>query len=297
MRDRRAHAEAGDAIGQRYAAPVARKYQENGGVNVKSSRKSRFDLVDSHAHLDAGVFDADRDAMLARARDAGVQHVVVPATTASRWPILHELCAGDEGLHAAYGLHPMFLREHRERHLEQLPAWLQDHHAVAVGECGLDFYIDDPQPERQRACFVRQLQIARELDLPVIVHARRSVEEVIHTLRRIGRLRGVVHSFSGSREQARQLADLGFLVGIGGPVTHERARRLRRTVADIPLDTLLLETDAPDQPGARHRGQRNEPAWLTDILECIAALRPESVDDIAAATSANARRLFGLGKP
>lgn len=262
------------------------------------SRKNHSDcaLTDSHAHLDADAFDRDRDAVLARARDAGVEHIVVPATTAARWPALCKLCADHGDLHAAYGLHPMFLNEHSDEHLAQLPQWLEDHHAVAVGECGLDFFIDDAQTDLQRAYFTRQLHIARELDLPVIIHARRAFEEVIHTVRRIKNLRGVVHSFSGSREQARQLADLGFLIGIGGPVTHQRARRLRRTVADIPLETLLLETDAPDQPGALHHGQRNEPAWLRDVLHCIAALREEDESVVAAATTANAQRLFGLSR-
>lgn len=251
-------------------------------------------MIDSHAHIDHEDFDNDRDGMLARARDAGVHDIVVPATTAARWTLIEEICASHAGLHATFGLHPMFLAEHREQHLDALPRWLSDNKAVAVGECGLDFFIDDPQPDRQRFYFVRQLEIAHELDLPVIIHARRAEEEVIHTVRRIGHLRGVVHSFAGSREQARQLADLGFLVGIGGPVTHERARRLRRTVADIPLDTLLLETDAPDQPGAAHRGQRNEPAWLKEVLDVIASLREEDATTITAATTDNARRLFGL---
>lgn len=254
-------------------------------------------LVDSHAHLDAEVFEGDREAVLARAVQAGIRHVVVPATTAERWPLLDAVCVAHSSLHAAFGLHPMFLDEHLESHLQRLPPWLDAHDAVAVGECGLDFFIDDPRPDRQRVYFRRQLEIARDMDLPVIIHARRAEEEVIQTLRRVGHLRGVVHSFAGSREQARQLADLDFMIGIGGPVTHERARRLRRTVADIPLDTLLLETDSPDQPGACHRSQRNEPAWITEVLETIASLREQDPATIAEATSANARRLFKLPAP
>lgn len=251
-------------------------------------------MIDSHAHLDHERFDPDRDVVLERAREAGVRAIVVPATTAARWPRLQRLCAEHAGLHAAFGLHPMFLAEHAEEHLARLPQWLEAHHAVAVGECGLDFFIDEPRAEAQRFYFVRQLEMARDMDLPVIIHARRAEEEVIHTLRRLGGLRGVVHSFAGSREQARQLADLGFMVGIGGPVTYARARRLRRTVADIPLDTLLLETDAPDQPGAGHRGERNEPARITDVLGAVASLRTEGAAVIAKKTAANARRLFGL---
>ncbi len=251
-------------------------------------------MIDSHAHLDHPRFDADRDAVVRRALDAGVTAIIVPATTAAGWRHLQAVCAAHPALHPAYGLHPMFLAEHAESHLEQLPRRLDERHAVAVGECGLDFFIDDPRPEAQRHYFTRQLQVARDMDLPVIIHARRAEEEVIHTIRRIGGLRGVVHSFAGSREQARQLADLGFLVGIGGPVTHARAKRLRRTVTDIPLDTLLLETDAPDQPGHGHRGERNEPAYLVEVLDTVAALRGEDRDTIARRTAANARRLFNL---
>ena len=262
--------------------------------SLQNNVNSCTSLTDSHVHLDADAFDVDRNLVLDRARAAGVGHMIIPATTAAHWPRLATLCRARPHLHGAYGLHPMFLRQHEENHLDRLPEWLDEHHAVAVGECGLDFFIDAPQADRQRHYFRRQLEIARDMQLPVIIHARRAVEEVIHTLREVGHLQGVVHSFAGSREQARQLADIGFMVGIGGPVTHEQAKRLRRTVADIPLDTLLLEPDAPDQPGALHKGQRNEPAWLTEVLDVIASLRDEDAATIAQATSANASRLFGL---
>jgi TatD DNase family protein len=252
------------------------------------------DLIDTHVHLDDPRFDADRDAVVARARDAGVKAQIVPAVAADGWTALRALCAPGTGLHAAYGLHPLFLDRHRPQHLDRLLAWLGDADAVAVGECGLDFHADGLDRDLQRMYFRRQLQIARQFDLPVIVHARQAVEEVILTVRELGPLRGVVHSYGGSEEQARRLVDQGFLLGIGGPVTYERARRLRRVVAGMPLEALLLETDAPDQPDAAHRGQRNEPARLPDILHCVAALRPEPVATIAAATTRNARRLFAL---
>jgi TatD DNase family protein len=128
----------------------------------------------------------------------------------------------------------------------------------------------------------------------VIVHARRAVDAVIASLRKVGGLRGVVHSFSGSAEQATQLHKLGFLLGIGGPVTFERANRLRGLVASIPLEQLLLETDSPDQPGVTHRGERNEPAYLPEVLEVVAGLRGMEPEAVAAATTANAKRLFRL---
>lgn len=251
-------------------------------------------LFDSHSHLDVPEFDADRDAVLARARAAGVVEQLVPAVDHDSWPGLRAACAGDEGLHAAYGLHPVYLDRHRPAHLEALRNWIEREQPRAIGECGLDFFVEGLDPEAQRRYFRGQLELARDFDLPVVVHARRAVEEVYVTCKRIGGLRGIVHSYGGSLEQARQLADLGFLLGIGGPVTYERARRLRKLVAEAPIEWLVLETDSPDQPDAFHRGERNEPARLTDVLRVVAELRGEDPDAIAEATWRNARRLLGL---
>jgi len=249
-------------------------------------------LFDSHCHLDASEFDHDRAAVIERARTAGVSSQVVPAVTAASWPKLRDVCTLAPGLHAAYGLHPMFLAEHRPEHLQQLGDWLQRESPCAIGECGLDFYVEGLDPDSQRYYFQGQLQLARTFDLPLIVHARRAVDEVILRIRRVGGLRGVVHSFSGSTEQARQLWELGFMIGLGGPLTYTRANRLRSLVTQMPLEYLLLETDAPDQPDADIRGQRNEPARLTRILATVAELRQQPAEEIAAQTTANARRLF-----
>lgn len=252
-----------------------------------------IELFDSHCHLDAASFDADRGQVLARAHAAGVRRQLLPAVCREAWPALKRLCADNVGLKPAYGLHPMFLDRHQPADLDELEAWLSAERPAAVGECGLDFFMEGLDPALQRRYFDRQLELARDFDLPLVLHARRAVDEVIASLRRIGGLRGVVHSWSGSEEQARQLFALGFHLGIGGPVTYERARRLRRTVADMPLEFLLLETDAPDQPDAFHRGQRNEPEHLPVVLETVATLRGQSPQDVAAATVANAERLFG----
>lgn len=250
-------------------------------------------LYDSHCHLDAPEFDPDRAGVVARARAAGVHRQLVPAVSRAGWEKLRDLCAADDGLRPAYGLHPMYLDQHRPAHLDDLARWLADERPAAVGECGLDHFVEGLDPDAQRTYFIRQLALAREFDLPVVLHARRAVDEVIAALRRIGGLRGVVHSWSGSDEQARQLFALGFHLGIGGPVTFERAQRLRRTVATMPIEWLLLETDAPDQPGAGHRGERNEPALLPEVLAVVARLRGEAPGAVAAATAANAQRLFG----
>lgn len=250
-------------------------------------------LFDSHCHLDAAEFDADRDAVIARARAAGVTKQLVPAVEFAGWPKLRDLCRVNPDLLPAYGLHPMCLAQHTQAHLDALPEWIESERPCAVGEFGLDFFVDGLDPEIQRHYFARQLEIAREFDLPVVLHARKAVEETIASLRRIGGLRGVVHSYSGSEEQARQLFDLGFCLGIGGPLTYDRAQRLHRLVASMPLEFLLLETDAPDQPGSAHRGQRNEPAHLAEVLAKAAQLRNQTTESLAAATSANAERLFG----
>jgi TatD DNase family protein len=253
-------------------------------------------LFDSHAHMDAPEFDGDRARVLHDARAAGVAEMLVPAVTAASWPKLENLCASESGLHPAYGLHPCYLDQHADGDLAALDAWLRTHPAAAVGECGLDYLQAGLDRERQLYFLRGQFEAAQRFDLPLVLHARHAFEAVILELRGFGKpLRGVVHSFSGSAEQARQLWKLGFLVGIGGPVTHERARRLRKMVASLPIESLLLETDAPDQPGARHKDERNEPAFLVEVLQCVAALRDENPDELARATTANARRLFRCG--
>lgn len=251
-------------------------------------------LIDSHCHLDAEEFDPDRDAVIARAQAAGVQAQVVPAVTAASWAKLRAVCAAAPGLYPAYGLHPLFLNQHRPEHLPLLGEWIERERPCAIGECGLDFFVEGLDEAEQQRYFTGQLQLAREFDLPVIVHARRAVDAVILAIRKVGRLRGVVHSFAGSAEQAAQLRSLDFLIGLGGPVTYARAQRLRRLAATVPLQQLLLETDAPDQPDAAIRGQRNEPARLRTVLDTIAALRDAPAASIAAQTTANAQRLFGL---
>jgi TatD DNase family protein len=252
-------------------------------------------LIDSHAHFDDASFDVDREFALQRAREAGVEAQVIAAVKAEWWPRIRQLCGQyAEELHATYGLHPMYLSNHRESHLEMLAEWVERERPVAIGECGLDFYIDNPQPQQQQRYFEAQLAMARDTRLPVIIHARRSVEEVIHTLRRFPAVDGVLHSYSGSEQQAEQLIDMGFYLSFGGPITYERAKRLRRLVSHLPLSSILLETDAPDQPGSHHRGQRNEPAYLPEVLETVSHLRDEPLETIARQTRLNTRRLFRL---
>ena len=251
-----------------------------------------LELTDSHAHIDDASFASDRDAMFQRARDAGVRHIVVPAIDRASWPGIATLHADHAEALPAYGMHPIYIDQHRPEHIQELREWLKTHPAVAVGEIGLDYFLPELDVETQRDYFQKQLQVARDFDLPVIVHARRAMDEVTSTMRRMGGLRGVVHSFSGSLQQAERLWEMGFHLGIGGPVTYERAQRLRHIVATMPVERLLLETDAPDQPGACHLGERNEPSHILEVLNVIAELRGESPEAIAEATTRNARNVF-----
>jgi len=257
-------------------------------------RKIMLELADSHVHLDADAFADDRDAVIARALDAGVATMVLPAVDVASWPGIKALAQANQHIHPAFGLHPMYLANHRLEHIDALGDWLARSDTVAVGEIGLDFHVEGLDPQLQRDYFHRQLKLAQQFSLPVIVHARAALEEIIQTLRRFPGLRGVVHSFSGSEQQALKLWQMGFYLGIGGPITYGRAQRLRRIVASMPLEFLLLESDAPDQPDSAHRGQRNEPARVVEVLRSVAALRSESESIIAAATCDNTRRLFGL---
>lgn len=258
---------------------------------------SQLRIIDSHCHLDDLAFDADRQWVLARADAAGVAGIVLPAVSARHWPRLRAVAALRPGLYAAYGLHPMLLAEHRPEHLSELANWLEREQSVALGECGLDFYLKDLDRGVQVEYFTAQLRLARDLGLPVIVHARRAVDDVLKFIRRFPELRGVVHSFSGSLQQAQRLFDQGFRVGLGGPLTYPRAQRLRSVAARLPLEAIVLETDAPDQPGLAHRGRRNEPAYLLEVVETLAALRAVSPAEVARATFNNARDLFGLPAP
>jgi TatD DNase family protein len=258
--------------------------------------RSVITLIDSHSHFDDREFDGDRDAALARARDAGVTRQIVPAIAVSNFENVRTLCGPGSGMFAAYGLHPMLIAEHEPSHLDELARWIEREQPVALGECGLDFFIEGLDRDTQRDYFERQLALAKDFDLPVILHARRAFDDVAAALRRVGGLRGVVHSFSGSEEQAQQFFRLGFHLGIGGPVTYERAKRLRSIVAAMPIEWLLLETDSPDQPLSGHRGQRNEPAFTAEVLDAIAMLRGESRESVAAATTRNCEALFALAK-
>jgi TatD DNase family protein len=251
-------------------------------------------FIDTHCHFDHPVFDADRSEVVHAMHEAGVTDLILPAVSAASWQRLRRITESSPHFHASYGLHPMFMAEHRDVDIADLRKWLEHERPVAVGECGLDFFIPEPDKTAQVTLFQQQIRLAREFDLPLIIHARKAVDEVLKYIRQTGSLRGVIHSFSGSQQQAGQLIEQGFYLGVGGTITYQRAQRLRKVISSVPPERLLLETDAPDQPDSNWRGKRNEPARLAGIAAVLAEITETGVEQIANITTNNAQRLFGI---
>lgn len=257
--------------------------------------------IDTHCHLDAPEFDADRDAVRERARAAGVAHCILPAVECGNFQAVREL-AHRHGDSYALGIHPLFTPQARDADLDQLDRALaqarDDPRLVAVGEIGLDYFVPHLDAARQEHFYAEQLGLASRHGLPVIVHVRRSADRLLRQLRRIP-VRGIAHAFNGSLHQAREFVRLGFKLGFGGTLTFERALQVRRLAAELPLSALVLETDSPDIPphwlyrtaGEREGGQpqgRNEPAELPRIAAVLAGLRGMDTAELAAASRANA---------
>ncbi len=251
-------------------------------------------LIDTHCHLDDPRLDTERAKILENAVTAGIFAQVIPAVTAASWKRVRRLCNTQSNLYPCYGLHPMFLDQHNLQHIELLQDWLKTEPAVAVGECGLDYFKDTSQKETQKTLFRKQLEIATEFDLPAVVHANRAVEDVILLIRKSKLRRGVVHSFNGSRVQAQRLIDLGFKLSFGGAITFERATKIRNLVKQLPLEYLMIESDAPDQPPAKYNRELNQPAFLSEIFSTICSLRGESPHIIQTQLNQNASELFGI---
>jgi TatD DNase family protein len=252
------------------------------------------ELIDTHCHLDVAEFDPDRPAVLARARANGVMAIVVPGVMAPGWDYLWRFCAGEPGLYPALGLHPVYLERHQAADLAALERLLSEQRPVAVGEIGLDYFVTGLDRQRQQTLFEAQLEMARDAGLPVILHVRKAHDEVLATLRRIRVPGGIAHAYNGSLQQARQYLDLGFKLGFGGMLTYERSRRLRLLARELPVQAIVLETDAPDLTVAQHRGSRNSPEYLPHCLAALAEVRGESREDLARQTSVNARAVLGL---
>ena len=245
-------------------------------------------LIDTHCHLDAAEFGNTQAGLLQAANAADVQRIVVPSVGRSNFETVRRLCEQHPGCLPAYGIHPMYIDDARPEDLGVLRDYLALPGAVAVGEIGLDFLVDNRDRERQEFYFSEQLKLAREFDLPVLLHVRRAQDVALKHLRRIKVRGGFAHAFNGSHQQADEFIKRGFKLGFGGAMTYPRATRLRELAATLPLESIVLETDAPDiPPSFLERGQPNKPEYLPRIAQTLAELRGISLEEVARITTEN----------
>lgn len=253
-----------------------------------------LDLIDTHCHLDIAGFDADRASLLQRCVAQGMRAILVPAVTRDTWGHLRQVCDEHDMLLPAFGMHPCYTAEHRDEHLQDLEAMLGPG-VVAVGEIGLDTFHGDADFDRQLELFKAQVAIAGQQRLPLVLHARKTHDQILKVLRaQKFAFGGVVHAFSGSLQQAQYFNELGFAVGFGGGATYDRAQKLRTILKTLSLDDVVLETDSPDIAPSFARGERNTPCNLFRITEILADVLQIPASDLAARTTRTAQRIFHL---
>jgi len=245
-------------------------------------------MIDSHCHLDDARFADDVQSILKHATARGIEKFIIPGVRSEQWPLQQHLEATYSTIHNAFGIHPWFCHQHNDSHLYQLEALLP--HAIAVGECGLDFSIQQPDMDTQRYFFQKQLALADTFKLPVIVHCVQSTEHVAMQLRSYPQLRGVIHGFAGSLQQAETFINMGFSIGIGTRLLQRPGKKAKALLHKLPLTSILLESDAPD--GLKY--QRNEPANLIDIAQTLATLRQISLECVQSQCTRNTKELFSL---
>ena len=251
-------------------------------------------LIDTHCHLDVAAFDTDREEVLLHAQQAGVEHIVVPGIHTGNWLTVLGLCSLHPHLHPALGLHPLFWQEHKDEDIDVLDKAINENHPVAVGEIGLDFYDKDADRRRQMDILKAQLALAEKHELPVILHVRKAHDLMLKYLDRYELKGGIAHAFNGSIQQAEKYIEHGFKLGFGGMLTYERSTKLRKLARDLPLESLVLETDAPDMTVASHQGERNSPEYLPECLAALASVRDEDPETIAEQTTRNAKEVLKL---
>ena len=258
-------------------------------------------LIDTHCHLDAAEFNADRPALLAAATMAGVGEIWVPSVAVANFQAVRDCSRQFPNCRAAYGIHPMYTTAAEEADLATLAQWLARERPFAVGEIGLDAFVPGLDWQRQLHFFSGQLKLARDLHLPVLLHVRHAVDAVLKQLRMVfGKQAadspgGIAHAFNGSMQQAEAFLKLGFKLGFGGAATFSGSSRIHRLLRELPLDAIVLETDAPDMPPTWLRGGRNTPQQLPAIAASIAAVRQIPVAELIRATTENARALLDKG--
>ena len=251
-------------------------------------------IFDSHAHYDHDRYTDDRDAFLTALPERGVSYVLNTGSDVESSHDSIKLAEKYPFIYASVGVHPHYAHELTEADIDELTALCKHEKVVAFGEIGLDFHHDHAPRDMQRYWFKRQLEAAQAVDLPVIIHSREACDEVFETITKSNARRGVIHSFSGSADTAKAYVDLGFYIGIGGIITFDKTRRLHEVAAAIPLERILVETDAPYLTPAPHRGKRNDSAFLEYVIREIAEAKGLVYEAVAAQTRSNAKELFGI---
>jgi TatD DNase family protein len=251
-------------------------------------------LIDSHIHLDASEFDADRDAVIERAKVAGVTRFVIPAVGVFNFDTVRKLAGELPGSVCTLGIHPLFVNDAKESDIDALRTQLARGGVCAVGEIGLDGFVEGADHARQEWFFVEQLKLAREFDLPVILHVRRAQDRVLKYLRRHKQRGGIAHAFNGSVQQAQIFIELGFKLGFGGAMTYSGSTRIRELAATLPLESLVLESDAPDIPPTWSPQGRNEPENVARFASVLAELRGVETGLIVRQTTANTQAALSL---
>jgi TatD DNase family protein len=253
-------------------------------------------FIDTHCHLDASEFEDAQSSVVTNAQAAGVSRIVVPSVSRDNLKVVRELCAQYPNCSPAYGFHPMYVGDAMPADLDVLRDYLKQHQPIAVGEVGLDFFIQHYDQARQEHFFIEQLKLAHEFNLPVLLHLRRAQDTILKHLRQQKVCGGIAHAFNGSHQQADEFIKLGFKLGFGGAMTYSRATKLRELAATLPLESIVLETDSPDiPPQFLEKGLPNEPQYLPEIAQTLADLRGMSLEEVAKVTTENARSvLLGL---
>ena len=253
-------------------------------------------IIDTHAHLTDPKFDADRDETLQRAFDSGISKIFEIACETKLWDAAYEFSKKDN-VYVSFGIHPHDAQHASDEDFIKLEELIEAHKCIAVGEIGLDYHYDLSPRDTQREIFIRQLDIAVKHNKPVIIHCRSAYEEMITLLKKYGNLpKGVLHCFSGTPEEAKIYVEMGFLLGIDGPVTYPKSDKLRQTVQETDISKLLAETDCPYLSPQKYRGKRNEPSYITETLKEIAAVKEISFEEASKITADNALKLFNIGE-
>lgn len=253
-----------------------------------------MNIIDTHCHIDLPIFDNDRDDIIKNCHKLGINQLVVPAIEANSWDNLLTITLQHSCLYPALGLHPVFINQHEASDISLLEEYVKKYNPIAIGEIGLDFFIENTDKKKQKEFFEDQLLVAEKNQLPVILHVRKAHDDVLSLLKVKNLPGGSCHAFNGSLDQAKRYIDLGFKLGFGGTMTYPNARKIRDLAKQIPLESIILETDSPDMSGFSHKGSRNQPDFIVDALNALSVIKNVSPEQIAMQTTANASELFNL---